>query len=86
MWNPLALACREARSVSTVMPNFPAIEQIAAHCEGCSPLVVEHHPNRSLADLLRVPPSSVHSSILLSTIGASKEPGTVQLDMRADLD
>ena len=51
-------ACRtHFRSVSAVQPILPAIEPIAAHCDVVRPLLLEHQPNRPLADLRRIPAS-----------------------------
>jgi hypothetical protein len=40
-------------------------------------LVLQHHPDGPLPQLLGVPPRSGHGSIHHSQIGASKEPGAV---------
>jgi hypothetical protein len=40
-------------------------------------LVLEHHPDGPLSQLLRIPPRSGHSSDL-SRVGASRNPGAVQ--------
>ena len=48
-------------------------------------LVLEHHADGPLAQLLGVPPLSGHGSNL-SRVGASRNPGTVQLLHRPELD
>jgi hypothetical protein len=64
------------RSVSDETPNFSAIDVIAA-LRGVLVLVLEHHPNGALPQLLRIPARSCHGSNL-SRVGASTKRGAVQ--------
>ena len=42
------------RTVSGFGPSFSATEQIASHCDPYSCLMIQHHPHRTLTQLVRV--------------------------------